>query len=284
MPDGVVDPMEAFHAGQAQVVAWLATSSIDLRTLSAADLSGYTGRSFEAGWRFPVKFADGSIRHMELLLPTGFPWQPPRVALIDRPAFLTWPHIERDGLLCLAPNALEIDPEEPAEVAAGMLGAASELIEMLIRGDYDSEFRDDFSPTGTSLPFPGYRLSLPLFSPRRQRALFAYGAAGISIFWPKPMLNSSTGSLTGLAKNRTVSRRRPRLSYGSAHRFCHENTRPPDRSFVLLPRKLAATPARCYRTSHAARDRKSSVAVRIATIFHSGALRLGQCHLFVVMS
>lgn len=168
MPDGVVvqsDPMEAFHAGQAQVAAWLATRSIDLRTLSAADLSGYTGRSFEAGWRFPVKFADGSIRHMELLLPTGFPWQPPRVALIDRPAFLTWPHIERDGLLCLAPNTLEIDPEEPAEVAAGMLGAASELIEMLIRGDYDSEFRDEFLSYWDFAAVPGGPAFVTLVQP-----------------------------------------------------------------------------------------------------------------------
>src|ERR1700680_4942586 len=89
MPDGVVTQsgsMEAFHAGQAQVAAWLTTHAGCLRALSAAELSGYTGRDrdFAAGWRFPVKFADGT-RSMELLLPIGFPWQPPRVALIDRP-------------------------------------------------------------------------------------------------------------------------------------------------------------------------------------------------------
>jgi len=149
MPDGIVTQsgsMEAFLAGRARVAAWLAMRARGLRSLSAAELSGYTGpnRDFAAGWRFPVQFADGITRHMELLLPIGFPWQPPRVALIDRPPFLTWPHIERDGLLCLAPSTVEIDPYEPAKVAAFMLDEAFGLVETLIRGDYESEFRAEF--------------------------------------------------------------------------------------------------------------------------------------------
>jgi molybdopterin/thiamine biosynthesis adenylyltransferase len=66
------------------------------------------------------------------------------VALVDRPPFLTWPHVERDGLLCLASNTLEIDPNEPVASATAMLGAASDLVEMLLGGDYDSQFRNEF--------------------------------------------------------------------------------------------------------------------------------------------
>jgi molybdopterin/thiamine biosynthesis adenylyltransferase len=146
MPEEAVeqpDPMAAFRAAQAQVAVWLTRLGGNPEPIAASELSRYVGRGFAAGWRFPVQFSNG-IRRLELLLPIGFPWQPPRVALIDRPPFLTWPHVERDGLLCVASNTLEIDPNDPAGAAAVMVGAASDLVETLIGGAYDSEFRDEF--------------------------------------------------------------------------------------------------------------------------------------------
>ena len=137
------DPMAGFRTAQAQVAAWLARLGGNPQPIPASELCRYVGRGFAAGWRFPVQFSD-SIRRLELLLPIGFPWQPPRVALIDRPPFLTWPHVERDGLLCVASNMLEIDPDDPAGAAAVMVGAASDLVGTLIGGACDSEFRDEF--------------------------------------------------------------------------------------------------------------------------------------------
>jgi hypothetical protein len=126
------------------VAAWLAQSGREARVLTAVELARYPTRGFAAGWLIPVQFSDG-LRQMELLLPVGFPWQPPRVALIDRPPFLDWPHVEYDGLLCLGPNTLEIDPDNPRGSVIAMLGAASDAVEMFIGGNYDSEFRDEFT-------------------------------------------------------------------------------------------------------------------------------------------
>ena len=143
MPEGALLRSEALHTAQAKVGAWLAQFGGDVRSLDAVDLARYPGRDFASGWQLPVQFLD-AVRRMELLLPLGFPWQPPRVALVDRPPFLSWPHIERDGLLCLATNTLSVDPDDPAGVTAAMLGAAEDLINALIAGNHDADFRDEF--------------------------------------------------------------------------------------------------------------------------------------------
>jgi len=91
----------------------------------------------------PVQFSSG-VRRLDLLLPSGFPWQAPRVALVDRPPFLDWPHVEHDGVLCAAPSTLEVDPEDPAGVAASVLGDATALVERLIAGELDGDFEDEF--------------------------------------------------------------------------------------------------------------------------------------------
>jgi sulfur-carrier protein adenylyltransferase/sulfurtransferase len=140
---GQSDPLATFQHAQALVSARLTALGGEVHVLGAKELTSYPNRGFAAGWRLPVRFSDGT-RHIELLLPIGFPWQPPRVALVDRLPFLTWPHIERDGVLCLAPNTLEIDPDDPAGTATSMLGAGANLVEMLIRGDYHAEFRNEF--------------------------------------------------------------------------------------------------------------------------------------------
>jgi len=135
--------MTAFDVAKAKVIAWLNGLGCRADALTQNELHAYSERGFAAGWRMPVKFTDG-IRHIELLLPIGFPWQPPRIALVDRPPFLTWPHIERDGLLCLASNMLDIDPDDPAGVVANMMDDAGKLIECLIAGDLRADFKDEF--------------------------------------------------------------------------------------------------------------------------------------------
>jgi sulfur-carrier protein adenylyltransferase/sulfurtransferase len=134
----------AFERARAAVADWLAQSGREANALTADGLARYSTRGFAAGWLIPVQFSD-QLRRIELLLPIGFPWQPPRVALIDRPPFLTWPHVERDGLLCLAPNTVEIDPDDPVDTAKAMLGAASDAVEMFITGADDAAFKDEFA-------------------------------------------------------------------------------------------------------------------------------------------
>lgn len=146
MPDAGVDddkPHEMFEIARATVASWLAQLGAGWRPLTAEELRGYPKRGFAAGWRLPVQFSSG-IRRFDLLLPSGFPWQAPRVALVDRPPFLDWPHVEHDGVLCAAPSTLEVDPDDPAGVAASVLGDASALVERLIAGELEDDFGDEF--------------------------------------------------------------------------------------------------------------------------------------------
>ena len=125
MPDatGVASGVLEFAAAQLKVQALLSKLGGTVMPLSPDDLAFYPKRGFKAGWRVTMLFSD-KVRQLDLLLPIGFPFQPLRVGLVDRPPFLTWPHVEVDGVLCLAPNTLTINPDDPAGVVAVMMNAA----------------------------------------------------------------------------------------------------------------------------------------------------------------
>jgi molybdopterin/thiamine biosynthesis adenylyltransferase len=78
------------------------------------------------------------------LVDEWFPRSAPRAALVDRPDFLTWPHVERDGVLCLLPGTAAVDPTNPAGAASVILGSACQLIEECIAGTNTDDFRQEF--------------------------------------------------------------------------------------------------------------------------------------------
>ena len=105
----------------------------------------YKTRKFADGWRMPVAFSDGKTRNIDLLVSLFFPRSAPRAALVDRPEYLSWPHIEHDGVLCLLPNSSEIDPTAPGEVALAILNRAVRLVEELIEGSIvERDFKQEF--------------------------------------------------------------------------------------------------------------------------------------------
>lgn len=146
MPDSteaLPPPHLEFIAAKAAVVALLERLGVvPLQPLSAIELRHYKGRHAAAGWRLPIRLEDG-VRRFDLLLPQGFPWEPVRVALVDRPAFLTWPHVEKDGVLCLATDSLEVNSDDPAGVAAYMLDEAIKLISAVAKGQLAENFHDE---------------------------------------------------------------------------------------------------------------------------------------------
>ena len=105
----------------------------------------YKTRNFADGWRIPVAFSDGKTRNIDLLVSLLFPRSAPRAALVDRPEYLSWPHIEHDGVLCLLPNSSEIDPTAPGEVVLAILNRAVRLVEELIEGSIvERDFKQEF--------------------------------------------------------------------------------------------------------------------------------------------
>ena len=107
--------------------------------------SCYPRRPYVAGWRVGVNFSDGVMRRIDVVATTGFPSVPVRTALLDHPPFMTWPHVESDGILCLLPNMAECDPDDPYAVAEDLLGRSVRLVEELIEGSIvERDFREEF--------------------------------------------------------------------------------------------------------------------------------------------
>jgi hypothetical protein len=107
--------------------------------------SCYPTRRWVAAWRINVTSSDGVARRIDVVATAGFPTVPVRTALVDHPEFLTWPHVESDGILCLLPNMAECDPDDPSDVAANLLNRSVRLIEELLEGSIiDRDFREEF--------------------------------------------------------------------------------------------------------------------------------------------
>jgi sulfur-carrier protein adenylyltransferase/sulfurtransferase len=107
--------------------------------------SCYPSRRWVAAWRVSVVFSDGVTRRIDVVATAAFPAVPVRTALVDHPDFMTWPHVESDGILCLLPNLAECDPDDPSAVAANLLHRSIRLIEELLEGTIiERDFREEF--------------------------------------------------------------------------------------------------------------------------------------------
>ena len=49
--------------------------------------------------KFSTDARDKMLRRIDVLATAAFPAVPVRTALVDHPVFMTWPHVESDGVL-----------------------------------------------------------------------------------------------------------------------------------------------------------------------------------------
>ncbi len=98
------------------------------------------GRNFVAGWRLAVQPLQQS-RKMNICLDGLFPFSAPRFQLITGPPFLTWPHVEKDGTLCLGDETFTVDPCRPVATARQLL---VEMAFPLLRASENGSNREDF--------------------------------------------------------------------------------------------------------------------------------------------
>lgn len=85
-----------------------------------ADAARIPDRNFVSGWRLKI-LALQQQREMNVYVEGLFPFAAPRFQLIGGPPFLTWPHIEKDGMLCLGDEAFTVDPSRPVAMARQLL-------------------------------------------------------------------------------------------------------------------------------------------------------------------
>ena len=112
--------------------------------LSPRIIERHHNRQFTRGWSVPVSFSDGVRRELHVLTDGDFPYTPPRIAVADGPDILSWPHLEKDGLLCILPPDSAVSSQNPSKVTAYVLGEACRLIEENISGRNVEDFRLEF--------------------------------------------------------------------------------------------------------------------------------------------
>lgn len=139
MPDG--RPSRAADPAR-EVQAWLrAQCGNAVRPLGKGECARFSAHSIERGWEISVDLA-GATRTLLVLLPAGFPYARPRVALASEETLLRWPHFEELGLACLPVRP--INAAEPVETVRAALEDACELVRQCAEGDNATEFRREF--------------------------------------------------------------------------------------------------------------------------------------------
>ena len=142
---------DAWRAAVEKRLPQLCAGSV--RALGTDDLKIYEERDVEAGWRLPVE-VDGVIHYLDVLLPKGFPWQRVLIAIVPSRS-LEWPHVEKDGVLCLGPESDVFNPEDPVGYVESTLKAAREFISKASKGEIHDDFRGEivsywsFAPNAT---------------------------------------------------------------------------------------------------------------------------------------
>ncbi|SNT02338.1 E2 family protein B [Tardiphaga sp. OK246] len=165
MPEGSVPLVERFESAVAAAVSGWEGRGLRPRRLDRRELSNYRGRSAEMGWRFDAEFSDGK-RRIDIVVTAGFPSTPARIALVDRPSFLTWPHVESDGVLCLLPNHSTLSVDDPYGSVVALLEETFRMIEAAIRGELDDDFRTEFLTYWSHAEKGTRRTVLSLIDPR----------------------------------------------------------------------------------------------------------------------
>ena len=111
--------------------------------LSEPEVRCYGESGFRVGWRLCGNFV-GQSHELHLLIDAEFPYTPPRIALADKSYVLEWPHVEKDGLLCILPKDTSFAVDNPADVVHDILMYASKLIEQCVRQENTDDFRNEF--------------------------------------------------------------------------------------------------------------------------------------------
>lgn len=131
----------AFELAQRRVGAWLRQRCTSLRRLDPDQIRQIHGTKFTAGWTFPATVG-GLELEVQVLLPVAFPHQRAMVA-VPKGYFLTWPHVESDGLVCLP--AYRFTTGDPVANVKDALANTFALVEGYASGgDAASEFKREF--------------------------------------------------------------------------------------------------------------------------------------------
>ncbi|MGA2689124.1 MAG: E2/UBC family protein, partial [Candidatus Korobacteraceae bacterium] len=113
------------------------------RRLPDSEAQSVEGRDLVAGWQLVVQ-TPAARRRLNVCVDQQFPFSLPHFFLLDRPPLLTWPHVEKDGLLCLLSRSAVAKFRQPADVIGELLRDAYRLICDCESGTNQPDFRTEF--------------------------------------------------------------------------------------------------------------------------------------------
>lgn len=163
MPEGRTSFPDHFDQAMTAVRREL-MPQLQARPLSAGELADHRPHDFVAGWRIQAEFSVG-IRQLDLLFDKSFPFSAPRVALVNPPPPLTYPHLEAEGKLCLLPDSASINHHLPVEVTQKVLHDVYTLLSECYAGTNQEDFRQEFLSYWTKTVKTGAPLFLSLLAP-----------------------------------------------------------------------------------------------------------------------
>lgn len=121
---------------------WLQGLNLVVERIGQSALARLGFEGFSDGWSMPLPIEGGGS--MFLLLDNRFPYSIPRVAVSERDDILLWPHVERNGLLCIAGDNANIATSQPVEVIRSTLYEAENLLHQNERGELVEDYLIDF--------------------------------------------------------------------------------------------------------------------------------------------
>lgn len=113
--------------------------------LSAPELAGIGKGRFTIGWKLAVAFEGGHEHILAVVLPEGFPYEAPRIAVLDAPPILSWPHLEEGNVLCVLPSGTSADAEAPEAQVRDLLNDAVRLVQDILAGRLNEDFDREFT-------------------------------------------------------------------------------------------------------------------------------------------
>lgn len=144
MRDEVLNKISERSAAAINQVDDYIVDLLEAKRLSPRIIARYHNKKFTLGWRVPRIFSDGVRRDLHVLIDGDFPYIPPRIAIADGPDVLSWPHLEKDRLLCILPPDSAVSSQHPSAVTDYVLCEACRLIEENISGRNVKDFRLEF--------------------------------------------------------------------------------------------------------------------------------------------
>ncbi|RPJ72438.1 MAG: hypothetical protein EHM20_13755, partial [Alphaproteobacteria bacterium] len=137
---------------------------------------------FKAGWDIILEVEHKQFE-IKLLVNETFPFAPPTLYFKKTDLFLKFPHVDKNGKICLTNSATTFSPNKIVETANFLITKAKELITDSLAGRNIDDFVQEFNNYWNLLsPFSGIKFWSLLKPLSNTRVIFYYTARYFTVF------------------------------------------------------------------------------------------------------